>query len=190
MAEKGTTGFRYETLTDDPAVRKAVDDLLLDFAGEDNPRRACNYGLTEVGKQALRYAADPERLHTYAWFVMTDCNMPDEQIHRDLTLEEAVGLYRDSTRPEKRLGVTKDGVATVDFLREANGEQVFFQDHIRMESFRNDPEIFEAVQMLHRELERSAPVRGMVMAPHRAAPARFWQSCRRHRRNWRQWWSA
>ena len=32
-----------------------------------------------------------------------------------------------------------------------------------MESFRNDPEIFEAVQMLHRELERSAPVRGMVL---------------------------
>lgn len=163
MAEKGTTGFRYETLTDDPAVRKAVDDLLLDFAGEDNPRRACNYGLTEVGKQALRDAADPERLHTYAWFVMTDCNTPDEQIHRDLTLEEAVRLYRDSTRPEKRLGVTKDGVATVDFLREANGEQVFFEDHMRMESFRNDPEIFEAVQMLHRELERSAPVRGMVL---------------------------
>ena len=52
---------------------------------------------------------------------------------------------------------------TVDFLREANGEQVFFEDHMRMESFRNDPEIFEAVQMLHRELERSAPVRGMVL---------------------------
>lgn len=158
-----TTGFRYETLTDDPAVRKAADDLLLDFAGEDNPRRACNYGLTEAGKQALREAADPERLHTYAWFVMTDCNTPDEQIHRDLTLEEAVRLYRDNTRSEKRLGVTKDGVATVDFLREANGEQVFFQDHMRMESFRNDPEIFEAVQMLHRELERNAPVRGMVL---------------------------
>ena len=144
---QATTAFRFETLTDDPAVRKAADDLLLDFAGEENPRRACNYGLTEAGKQALREAADPDLQHTYAWFVMTDCNTPDEQIHRDLTLEEAVRLYRDSIQPEKRLGVTKDGVATVDFLREANGEQVFFQDHIRMESFRNDPEIFEAVQM-------------------------------------------
>ena len=160
---QATTGFRYETLTNNPTVRKAVDDLLLDFAGEDNPRRACNYGLTEGGKQALRDAADLDRPHTYAWFVMTDCNTPDEQIHRDLTLEEAVHLYRDSTRPEKRLGVTKDGIATVDFLREANGEQVFFQDHRRMESFRNDPEIFEAVQMIHRELEWSAPAQGMVM---------------------------
>lgn len=160
---QATTGFRYETLTDDPAVRKAADDLLLDFAGEENPRRACNYGMTEAGKQALREAADPDRPHTYAWFVMTDCNTPDEQFHRDLTLEDAVRLYRDSTRPEKRLGVTKDGIATVDFLREVDGEQVFFQDHRRMDSFRDDPEIFEAVQLIHRELEWSAPVRGMKM---------------------------
>lgn len=160
---QATTGFRYETLTDDPPVRKAADDLLLDFAGEENPRRACNYGMTEAGKQALREAADPDCPHTYAWFVMTDCNTPDEQIRRDLTLEDAVRLYRDSTRPEKRLGVTKDGIATVDFLREADGEQVFFQDHRQMDSFRNDPEIFEAVQLIHRELEWSAPVRGMKM---------------------------
>lgn len=163
LPDQATTGFRYETLTDDPTVRKAVDDILLDFAGEENPKRACNYGLTEAGKQALREAADPERPHTYAWFVMTDCNTPDEQIHRDLTLEEAIHLYRDSTRPEKRLGVTKDGIATVDFLREADGEQVFFEDHRKMDSFRNDPEIFEAVQTIHCELEWSAPERGMVM---------------------------
>lgn len=42
---RDTTGFRHETLTDDPQVRKAADDILLDFAGEENPRRACNYGL-------------------------------------------------------------------------------------------------------------------------------------------------
>lgn len=50
---RSTTGFRFETLTDDPEVKKAVDDILLDFAGEDNSRRPCNYGLTETGKQAL-----------------------------------------------------------------------------------------------------------------------------------------
>ena len=54
---RDATGFRYETLTDAPEVKKAVDDILLDFAGEENPRRACNYGLTEAGKQALRDAA-------------------------------------------------------------------------------------------------------------------------------------
>ena len=59
LSYRDTTGFRHETLTDDPSVRKAVDDILLDFSGEGNPRRECSYGLTEAGKQALQDAADP-----------------------------------------------------------------------------------------------------------------------------------
>jgi len=35
------TGFRYETLTDDPAIRKQVDDILYDLYGEENPRVRC-----------------------------------------------------------------------------------------------------------------------------------------------------
>ena len=150
---RDTTGFRYETLTDDPQIRKAVDDILLNFAGEENPRRACNYGLTEAGLQALRDAADPNKPHTYAWFVLTDCSTPEEQIHRDLTLEEAVQLYRDSDRAEKRLGVTKDGIATVDVVRALDGEQQFFEDCRKLESFRDDPVIDAAVKMLHQEFD-------------------------------------
>ena len=30
-----TTGFRYEMLTDDPSVRKQVDDMIFDFYGEE-----------------------------------------------------------------------------------------------------------------------------------------------------------
>ena len=80
-------------------MKKAVDDILLDVAGEGNPRRTCNYGLTEAGKQALRDAADPSKPHTYSWFVMTDCNTSKEQIHRALTLDGAIQLYQDSDRP-------------------------------------------------------------------------------------------
>ena len=160
---QATTGFRYETLTDDPAVRKAVDDILLDFAGEENPRRGCNYGLTEAGKQALQEAADPDRPHTYAWFVMTDCNIPGEQIYRDLTLEEAIRTYLDSDRPEKRLGVTKDGIATVDLVRSLNGEQHFFTDHLQLDSFKRDPEIAAAVKTLRLELEQNTPQQGITM---------------------------
>lgn len=160
---QATTGFRYETLTDDPAVRKAVDDILLDFAGEENPRRGCNYGLTEAGKQALREAADPDRPHTYAWFVMTDCNIPGEQIYRGLTLEEAIRTYLDSDRPEKRLGVTKDGIATVDLVRSLNGEQHFFTDHLQLDSFKCDPEIAAAVKTLRLELEQNTPQQGITM---------------------------
>lgn len=38
-----TTGFRYEVLTDDPTVRKAVDDMAYDFYGEENSRPLEDY---------------------------------------------------------------------------------------------------------------------------------------------------
>ena len=158
---RDTTGFRFETLTDDPHVWEAVDDIVLDFAGEENPRRACNHGLTETGKQALRDAADPNRPHSYSWFVMTDCNTQKEQTCRGLTLEEAVQVYQSSGRPEKRLGVTKDSIATVDLVRSLDGEQVFFEDYRKLESFRDDPVISDAVGMLHQEL--SGPEAGLEM---------------------------
>ena len=44
-----TTGFRCETLTDDPEVRKAVDDMLCDFYGEENPRPLEDYGGMTMG---------------------------------------------------------------------------------------------------------------------------------------------
>ena len=40
---RDTTGFRYEVLTDDPAVRKAADDVLFDFVGEENPHELADY---------------------------------------------------------------------------------------------------------------------------------------------------
>ena len=129
--------------------------------GEENPRRACNYGLTEAGKQALRDAADPSKPHTYSWFVMTDCNTSEEHIHKDLTLDGAIQLYQDIDRPEKRLGVTKDSIATVDLVRFCDGEQQFFEDYRRLESFRDDPVIADAVETLHQELD--GPEAGLEM---------------------------
>ena len=40
------TGFRYEVLTDDPTVRKQVDDMIFDFYGEENPRQLEEYQKT------------------------------------------------------------------------------------------------------------------------------------------------
>ena len=34
---RATTGMEYEILTDDPALRKAVDDAIYDLYGEENP---------------------------------------------------------------------------------------------------------------------------------------------------------
>ena len=38
-----TTGFRYEVLTDDPAIRKAADDIVFDLYGEENPHQQEDY---------------------------------------------------------------------------------------------------------------------------------------------------
>ena len=90
-------------------------------------------------------------------------NTPQEQLHRNLTLDEAVELYQNSDHPEKRLGVTKDDFATVDFVRMVDGEQTFFGDYQKLESFKNDPTIFEAVEQLHQELEDMSQDQGMTM---------------------------
>ena len=44
-----TTGFRYEVLTDDPAVRKAANDILFDFFGVENPCEEEEYTQTMGG---------------------------------------------------------------------------------------------------------------------------------------------
>ena len=41
-----TSGFRYEVLTDDPAVRKAVNDILFDFFGGEEPCEEEDYTQT------------------------------------------------------------------------------------------------------------------------------------------------
>ena len=36
LPHEATTGFRFRTITQNPAVRKAVDDIVFDFYGEEN----------------------------------------------------------------------------------------------------------------------------------------------------------
>ena len=43
LPDHPATGFRYETLTDDPAVRKQADNILYDLYGEENPRPLEDY---------------------------------------------------------------------------------------------------------------------------------------------------
>ncbi|MDO4362095.1 MAG: hypothetical protein Q4C32_06040 [Eubacteriales bacterium] len=40
---RATSGFRFETLTDEPAVRKAVSDIIYDFYGMENPNQLEDY---------------------------------------------------------------------------------------------------------------------------------------------------
>lgn len=158
-----TTGFHFETLTNDPTLRKAVDDILLDFAGERNPRRTCNYGLTAEGQRQLQSVADPSIPHQYEWFVITEINTSKEQNHRGLTLEEAIQVYEESEQPEKRLGVTKDGIATVDIVHTCEGEQQFFENHKKLASFQNDSTIVAAIEVIRERLGQDLSLHPMPM---------------------------
>ena len=42
---EATTGFQFRTITQDPAIRKAVDDIVFDFYGEENPCSEEDYNL-------------------------------------------------------------------------------------------------------------------------------------------------
>ena len=45
LPHESTTGFRFRTITQDPAIRKAVDDIVFDLYGEENPCREEDYNL-------------------------------------------------------------------------------------------------------------------------------------------------
>lgn len=42
---RATSGFSFRTVTQDPAIRKAVDDIVFDLYGEENPCREEDYNL-------------------------------------------------------------------------------------------------------------------------------------------------
>ena len=45
LPHEATTGFRFRTITQDPAIRKAVDDIVFDLYGEENPCCEEDYNL-------------------------------------------------------------------------------------------------------------------------------------------------
>ena len=45
LPHEATIGFRFRTITEDPAVRKAVDDIVFDLYGEENPCNEEDYNL-------------------------------------------------------------------------------------------------------------------------------------------------
>ncbi len=59
LPHEATAGFRFRTITQAPAVRKAVDDIVFDFYGEENPCSEEDYNLApseemEMGGECKR----------------------------------------------------------------------------------------------------------------------------------------
>ena len=45
LPHEATSGFRFRTITQEPAIRKAVDDIVFDLYGEENPCNEEDYNL-------------------------------------------------------------------------------------------------------------------------------------------------
>ena len=138
-------------------------DLRVQKQNMKNEAPTQDYGLTAAGKQKLQNAADNTLPHSYSWFVFQDYNLPGEKLTGDLTLPEAIRHYNEMDSGNKRLGVTKDGIATVDFVITLDGKQKFTDDYTRLSSFSNDAKIAEAVETLRNGITEQTTDQDMTM---------------------------
>ena len=119
------------------------------------------FGLTEKGRQQLRDAADPAMPHSYSWYVIEHLNTPELRADHELPLEDAVQLYAGLDCADKRLGVSKDGVAAVDLAIRMDGREWLPEDWRKLDSFKSDPVVVGAVEQLRQTLENQTQEQGI-----------------------------
>jgi len=123
-------------------------------------RQAQKLGLTEKGRQMLQDAADPNKAHSYRWYVIENINDPEQRQDHDLPLEKAVQLYAGLDCADKRLGVTKDGIASVDLLIRQGDREWVPEDWTKLDSFAKDPVVSGAAALLQLTLKGQTPEQG------------------------------
>ena len=128
----------------------------------DKQAQKQEYGLTEAGRQQLRDAADPSKPHTYSWYVIENINDGRNRVDHDLPLEKAIPLYMELNCGDKRLGVTKDSIAAVDLIICWDGREWISEDRLKLDSFRDDPVVAEAVEQIQQAMEEQTPDHGMT----------------------------
>lgn len=115
-------------------------------------KQAQTLGLTPKGRQALQDAASPDKAHTYSWYVIEQINDPELRKGQSGSLKEAIQAYTGLDRADKRLGITKDSIAAVDLMICLNSHEWLSDDRLKLDSFKEDPVIADAVSRLQREL--------------------------------------
>lgn len=115
------------------------------------------YGLTAEGLKRLRDAADPAKPHSYEWYVIVNINTPGERMERTPSLEAAIQTYAALDCADKRLGVTKDGIAAVDLIIQHDGREWISEDRLKLDSFRSDATVAAAVTEIQRALDGRTP---------------------------------
>lgn len=120
-------------------------------------------GLTEAGKQALQDAADPAKPHTYSWFVIENVDSENETLTGGLALDDAFRRFTGADCGLKVLGVTKDGISTVDLVAGRYGKLQHLPYYQNFDSTKEDPVILAAVETLRKALDVPEEAPGMKM---------------------------
>ncbi len=126
-------------------------------------KQAQQMGLTEKGRQILQDAADPDKAHSYSWYVIENINDPERRVDHQLPLEEAIQLYAALDCEDKRLGIDKDSIACVDLAIRWDGREWISEDWRKSDSFAQDPVVAEAVEQIRQALEEPSQGQGMTM---------------------------
>lgn len=113
------------------------------------------FGFTKEGLVALKRASDPAVKHSYRWFVFENLGLPNEVLEYAPSLEEAIHRYQGSASANKRLGVTKDEIATVDILIKENGDERIHSNYKDSDSFNHDTVIIQAVSKLEQLVQQN-----------------------------------
>ena len=127
------------------------------------PEKDGEMGLTEKGRQMLRDAADPSLPHQYIWYVIQDINSADQRVDQVFPLDEAIEHYMGLDSGDKRLGVTKDDIATVDLVIRKDGREWISEDYRKLDSFARDPVVAEAVGQIRQAMEEQTQGQAMTM---------------------------
>ena len=127
-------------------------------------KQAQQLGLTDQGRQMLKDTADPALSHSYDWYVIEHINTPERRVDHDLPLEEAIQLYANLDCEDKRLGVTKDGIAAVDLMIRYDGREWLSEDRLKSDSFKDDPVVADAAAKLQQMLDEQPSVGRITFA--------------------------
>ena len=109
-------------------------------------------GLSEGDKEPS-HDAGPDEPHDYCWYVIEHINRGEVRRDYQLPLEEAARLYAGLDSADKRLGVTKDGIASVDLAVSLDGQERLYDDWQRLDSFARDPVVADATELIRQTLE-------------------------------------
>lgn len=142
-----TSGFRFETRSDDPELRKAVDDEVYNLYGMDNPHDLAYYQPKEE--------QTPGRITFY----VAECmEFPEHgELHEGLTIKEAFDIYEkipsDRMHGIKGIGFELDDGSIYDGKFDLMRGRVVQDEMINyITHYRNSPLVQDAIKQCREEL--------------------------------------